>query len=116
MKKTTTKPTVSFSIFINPKIEKQLENGPLIRATGQVCVYQTTEDGYDADSDILDIDEIVLMGVSIKANEEKKKTIEHFKSMGINLYHIIGKELDEMVAFGGGAKQFVFEQIGIKLP
>lgn len=113
--KTTTEPT-SFSIFINPKIEKQLENGPLIRATGQVCVFQTTENKWEADSDIMDIDEIVLMGVSIKTNEEKKKTIEHFKSMGINLYHIISKELEEIVAGSGDMKQFVFEQIGIKLP
>jgi hypothetical protein len=118
--KTTTAPT-SFSIFINPRIEKQLENGPLIRATGQVCVYQTedyppTENGWRADSDIMDIDEIILMGVSIKTNEEKKKTIDHFKSMGINLYQIVDKELDEIVAGSGDVKQFVFEQIGIKLP
>ena len=112
--KTTTEPT-SFSIFINPKIEIQLENGPLIRATGQVCVYQT-ENGWNADSEIMDIDEIVLMGISIKTNEEKKKTIDHFKSMGISLYHVIDKELDEVLACSGDTKQFVFEQIGIKLP
>jgi hypothetical protein len=36
--------------------------------------------------------------------------------MGINLYQIVDKELDEIVAGSGDVKQFVFEQIGIKLP
>jgi len=112
--KTTEK--ASFSIFVNPKIEKQLENGPLIRATGQVIVYKTTEDKWGADVEIMDIDEIILMGVSIKGYKEQKTTIEHFKNMGINLYDVIGEELDKMFAGSGDVEQFVFEQIGIKLP
>ena len=114
--KKTVKPTTSFSIFINPKIEKQLENGPLIRATGQVVVYQTTEDGWDADVEIMDIDEIVLMGVSIKEYKEKKAAMDHFGSMGISLYDVMNKELNEIFTFSKNVEQFVLEQIGIKLP
>lgn len=111
--KTTEK--ASFSIFINPKIEKQLENGPLIRATGQAIVYRTTEDKWEADVDLLEIDEIVLMGVSIKGYNEQKATVEHFKSMGINLYSVLDEELNKISTIEN-IEQFVFEQTGIKLP
>jgi len=113
--KKQTKEKTPFTIFINPKIEKQLENGPLLRATGQVIVYKTTEGKWGADVEIIEINEIILMGVSIKEYKEQKAAIEHFKNMGINLYDVMDKELDEIFACSGDVEQFVFEQIGIKL-
>lgn len=115
MKKQSNK-TTSFSIFINPEIEKQLENGPLIRAVGQVIVYKTKEGEWGADVEIMDIEEIVLMGVAINKRDEMNKTLEHFRSMGINLYQVMQEELDEYFVCSGDVKQFVFEHIGIKLP
>jgi hypothetical protein len=111
-------PLTPFTIFMNPKIEKQLENGPLLRATGQVIVYRNSDTGKWGvdDVEIVDMGEIVLMGISIKGYKEQKATIEHFKTMGINLYEVMLKELTEYVAMGGDATQFVLEHTGIKLP
>lgn len=111
----------SFSVFVNPRIEKQLENGPLLRATGQVIVFQEiSEKGnnktYTADVEIMDMDEIVLMGVSIVGCKEQKATIDHFKNMGINLYDVMNKEMEEYVVGYGDLKTFVFEETGIQLP
>jgi len=111
-------PLTPFTIFMNPKIEKQLENGPLLRATGQVIVYRNSDTGKWGvdDVEIVDMDEIVLMGISIKGYKEQKATIEHFKTMGINLYDVMVKELQEYVTMGGDTTQFVLEHTGIKLP
>ena len=37
------------------------------------------------------------------------------KRMGINLYDVMNKAFDEIIAFSGDIKTFVFEQTGIKL-
>lgn len=116
-KPTKQQPNTPFTIFLNPKIEKQLENGPLLRATGQVIIYRDSSGIWGVgDVVLVDMDEIVLMGISIKGYKEQKVIIEHFKSMGINLYDVMMKELQEYVNMGGDATQFVFEHTGIKLP
>lgn len=116
-KQTKQQPNTPFTIFINPKIEKQLENGPLLRATGQVIVYKNTDGTWGTDDVCLtDISEIILMGVSITGWKEQKATIEHFKSMGINLHDVMEKEFQEYMSFSGNLTQFVLEHTGIKLP
>jgi hypothetical protein len=112
--KTEIKPG-AFSMFINPKIECQLENGPTIRATGQAIVYQTKNDGWEADLELVDIDEIVFMGVSITDHKKLKASIDHFKSMGIDLFDIAQYEFEEMVRMSGTTENFVFDQTGIDL-
>jgi hypothetical protein len=102
-------------MFINPKIECQLENGPLLRGTGQVVIYQKDDNTWEYTNEVFGIDEIILMGVTITGWKEKKVTIEHFKSMGIDLHDVMGKAFDEILAFSGDIKMFVFEQTGIKL-
>lgn len=116
-KQTKQQPNTPFTIFLNPKIEKQLENGPLLRATGQVIIYRDSSGIWGVDDvEITNMDEIVLMGISIKGYKEQKATIEHFNSMGIHLYDVMRKELQEYVTMGGDATQFVLEHTGIKLP
>jgi hypothetical protein len=111
------KQTADFTIFIYPKIEKQLENGPLLKATGQVIVYKTLDGKWGTDEIcLLDIDEVVLMGVEIKDRKEIQTLLDHFKNMGINLSKIMDKEIDILVSGNESVEQFVFEQVGIKLP
>jgi hypothetical protein len=105
----------TYSMFINPKIECQLENGPLLRGTGQVIIYQKEDNTWEYNNELAGIDEIILMGVTITGYKEQKATIEHFKNMGINLYDVMNKAFDEIIAFSGDIKTFVFEQTGIKL-
>jgi hypothetical protein len=105
----------TYSMFINPKIECQLENGPLLRGTGQVIIYQKEDNTWEYNNELAGIDEIILMGVTIIGYKEQKATIEHFKNMGINLYDVMNKAFDEIIAFSGDIKTFVFEQTGIKL-
>jgi len=112
--KTEIKPG-TFSIFINPKIEFQLENGPTIRATGQAIVYKSKDGEWASDLDLVDIDEIVLMGVSITEYYQLKTSIEHFKGMGLDLFDIAQYEFEEMVRMSGTTENFVFDQTGIDL-
>ena len=112
---TTTIKKGTYSMFINPKIECQLENGPLLRGTGQVIIWQKEDNTWDYECELVDIQEIVLMGVTIIGYKEQKTTIEHFKSMGINLYDVMRKAFEEIVVMSGDVKTFVFEQTGLKI-
>ena len=112
--KTEIKPG-TFSIFINPKIEFQLENGPTIRATGQAIVYKSKDGEWASDLDLVDIDEIVFMGVRITGHKEIKASIYHFKNIGIDLFDITQYEFEEMVRMSGTIENFVFDQTGIDL-
>jgi hypothetical protein len=106
-----------FTIFLNPKIVKQLENGPKITAVGQVIVYKTKDGKYEVDAvEIVDTEEIEFMGVKITERKAQSETVKHFKAMGIDLYEVMQKELEEMVAMSGDAATFTFEQTGIELP
>lgn len=105
----------AFSLFINSEISCQLENGPTIKATVQSIVYKGKDDKWSADLEILGIDEIVFMGVSITDYKEVKTSIEYFKGMGINLYDVVEKEFREVFDMSGNVEQFVFEQTGINL-
>jgi hypothetical protein len=112
---TTTIKKGTYNMFINPKIECQLENGPLLRGTGQVVIWQKEDNTWDYECELADIQEIVLMGVTIIGYKEQKATIEHFKSMGINLYDVMRKAFKEIVVMSGDVKTFVFEQTGLKI-
>ena len=53
-----------FTIFMNPKIVKQLENGPKITAVGQVILYKTKEGKWGTDAvEIVDTEEIEFLVV-----------------------------------------------------
>jgi hypothetical protein len=115
--KNMSKTTAPFSIFINPTIVKQLENGPKITAVGQVVVYKTKDEKWEVDAvEIVDTEEIEFMGVKITDSKAQSETIKHFKTMGINLYEVMQEELEDMIRMSGGVETFTFEQTGIKLP
>ena len=46
----------------------------------------------------MDINEIEMMGVKITDLANKRKAIEHFKSMGINLWDPLIEDMDEYIA------------------
>lgn len=106
-----------FTIFMNPKIVKQLENGPKITAVGQVILYKTKEGKWGTDAvEIVDTEEIEFMGVKITDSKAQSETIKHFKAMGIDLYEVMQNELEEIIHMSGDVETFTFEQTGIKLP
>ena len=82
MAKKAKTPETPFTIFLNPRIVKQLENGPKITAVGQVIVYKTKEGKYDTDVvEIVDTEEIEFMGVKITEHKAQSETIKHFKAI-----------------------------------
>ena len=106
-----------FTIFMNPKIVKQLENGPKITAVGQVILYKTKEGKWGTDAvEIVDTEEIEFMGVKITDSKAQHETIKHFKAMGIDFYEVMQNELEEIIHMSGDVETFTFEQTGIKLP
>jgi len=105
------------SVFINTTITKQFPNGPKVSAEFQVIITQDKNDEWVIECvEPMDINEIEMMGVTITDLESKRNTIKHFKSMGIDLWEGIEKDMDEVITMSGGAVTFVSEQTGIILP
>jgi hypothetical protein len=104
-------------VFVNTTIQKQFTNGPKVSAEFQIIVSQNNSDEWIFDCvEPLEIDEIEMMGVKITDLENKRKAIAHFKSMGINLWDEMCKDMNEVIAMSGGAVVFVKEQTEIILP
>ena len=106
------------SLFVGIYFEHQFEDGgPKIKGTGQVIVTKNKEDKWDYEEmEVLNIDEIYMMGVSITGTKEQQAAFDHFRSMGISLYREAGNVLREIIDCSGTVEQFVFEQTGITLP
>ena len=104
-----------FSIFMNPKIECTLENGPILRGVGQVTVYKNTEGEWESELELVDLNEIVFMGITITDYKNIRQNINYFQEMGINLNAELYKAFEEMFNMSGDIKTFVFEHTGIKL-
>jgi translation initiation factor 1 (eIF-1/SUI1) len=104
-------------VFVNTTIQKQFTNGPKVSAEFQIIVAQDKNDEWIFDCvEPTEIDEIEMMGVKITDLENKRKAIAHFKSMGINLWDEMCKDMNEVIAMSGGAVVFVKEQTEIILP
>jgi hypothetical protein len=107
----------SSSVFVNTTITKQFPNGPKVTAEFQVIVVQDRQDEWVIDCvEPMDIDEIEMMGSAIISLEGKRNFITHFKSIGIDLWDELIKDMDEFIAMSGDAATFVKEQTGIILP
>lgn len=107
----------NFTLFINPKFTCKLDGGPTLWCTGQVLLCKDKDGNFVLDeAEVVDIDKITLMGVEIEDYKGRKNCVEHFKTMGIDLWDIAIKELDELIAMSGDVKQFVLDQTGITLP
>ena len=108
--------TVNFSLFLNSTIEKSFRNGPTIRATFQIIVCKNAKNKYEVDCiDAMDM-EIDILGKTITSNAEVSNIIDHYESMGVNLYNEAEKDLEEIIKMSGNVETFVFEQTGIILP
>ena len=108
----------SVTLIIGIDFEHQFaDGGPKITAMGQVIVCPSKDEGkWIIDCvEIVDIHSIQFMGVSITGYKEQKSTVDHFKSMGIDLYDEAQKILEEIVDCSGNVKSFVYEQTGIAL-
>ena len=109
--------STSSSVFINTSITKQYPNGPTVTADFQIIVCQNKNNEWIIECvEPLDIDEIVMMGSAIISLEGKRNFIAHFKSIGIDLWKELIKDMDEFIAMSGDAVTFVKEQTGIILP
>lgn len=105
------------SVFVNTIVEKQLTNGPKVSAEFQTIVCLDENNKWVVDcSEPMDIIEIEMLGVKITERANKEKAVDHFESMGINLWKIMQEEMNEVLAFSGDAVTFVKEQTGIILP
>jgi hypothetical protein len=108
--------TENFSLFLNSTIEKSFCNGPTIRATFQIIVCKNAKNKYEVDCiDAMDM-EIDMLGKTITSNTEVSNIIDHYESMGVNLYNEAEKDLEEIIKMSGNVETFVFEQTGIILP
>jgi hypothetical protein len=106
----------NFSLFLNPIIEKSFHNGPTIRAAFQVIICKNNENKYAVDCiDAMDI-EIDVLGKTITSNKEVSNILDHYESMGVNLYDEAENDLKELIKMSDSVEKFVFEQTGILLP
>ncbi len=78
------------SCFANPKVTVEVNDGLKFYCTMQVMVATDKNDNwvYD-DIEVVDIDEIEYMGLTIKGYNDIKKFNEHHKSLGINIWEIV---------------------------
>ena len=107
----------SSSVFVNTTITKQFPNGPKVSSEFQIIIGQNKDDKWIIDCvEPMDMVEIEMMGVKITERENMRKTRDHFKSMGIDLWEELTKDMDEVVAMSGDVVAFVKEQTGIILP
>jgi len=104
-------------VFVNTTITKQFPNGPKVSSEFQIIIGQNKDDKWIIDCvEPMDMVEIEMMGVKITERENMRKTRDHFKSMGIDLWEELIKDMDEVVAMSGDVVTFVKEQTGIILP
>ena len=107
----------SSSVFVITTITKQFPNGPKVSSEFQIIIGQNKDDKWIIDCvEPMDMVEIEMMGVKITERENMRKTRDHFKSMGIDLWEELSKDMDEVVAMSGDVVAFVKEQTGIILP
>jgi len=117
MKKVTIKDnSSSFIMFITPKIEVVLENGPTIRANTQLIISENEEGWCWEDMEVLDIKEVIFMGTTITDPDKINKLVNHFDSMGLSIYDIIYEEMQEVLDMCESIEEFVFNQTGVTLP
>ena len=103
-------------VFVNTTITKQFPNGPKVSAEFQIIVAQDKDDEWVIDCvEPMEIHEIEMMGVKIEY-ENKRKVLDHFRSLGIDLWDEIITDMKEHINMGGNAVTFVKEQTGIILP
>ncbi len=108
---------ISSNVFVNTSITKQFPNGPKVTVEFQIIVCQNKDDEWIIDCvEPMDMSEIELMGVKITERENMRKTRDHFKSMGIDLWEELIKDMDEFIAMSGDAVTFVKEQKRSILP
>jgi hypothetical protein len=104
-------------VFANTTITKQFPNGPKVTAEFQIIVCLNKSDEWIIDCvELIDIEEIEMMGKKITDYEGKHKIIVHFQSLGIDLWDENITDVKKLIAMSGGVVTFVKEQTGIILP
>ena len=117
MKKTILKNNSSFILFVSPKIEVALENGPTLRANTQIIIAKDENNEWCWDDmEILDIKEVVFMGTTITDPDKINKLVDHFNNMGLSLYDVLYEEMQEILDMSTSIEEFVFNQTGVVLP
>ena len=108
--------TENFSVFLNSTVEKSFYNGPTVRATFQIIVCRNDKNKYVVDcADGMDM-EIDILGKTITSNKEVSNIVDHFESMGVNIWDEAEKDLMKVIEMSDSVEKFVFEQTGIILP
>jgi hypothetical protein len=105
------------SIFINSIVDKKFEGGPRVSIEFQTIVCLNENGKWVVDcNDAMDIVEIEMFGEIITERKNREKVLDHFESMGIDLWHKMGEVLDQEIAAYESIEAFVKEQTGIILP
>lgn len=82
----------SSSLFANPKVTVEINNDFTIYAKMQVIVACDKHDNWCWDDiEVVDIDEISYMGMTVSGYDATKAFVDHHKSMGIDLWDLVNE-------------------------
>lgn len=105
----------SFNLFITDKALIILENGPKLYVDFHIIAYPLDNGSWGHDCEIMDITKAEFMGATVEDYKAMKSFIDHFLSMGINLYKETEKQVDEIMAGYGSTEQYIKERTGLDI-